>query len=53
MMRYSLNAVEPDITQVLSEDGDRVFCRALRLAADSDRSTVLVVLPATGASVTL
>ena len=34
MMKYSLNTVGPDITQVLSEDSERVFCRAWRLDDD-------------------
>ena len=34
MMKYSLNTVGPEITQVLSEDSERVFCRAWRLDDD-------------------
>jgi hypothetical protein len=34
MMKYSLNTVGPDITQVLSEDSERVFCRAWCLDDD-------------------
>jgi hypothetical protein len=34
MMKYSVNTVGPDITQVLSEDSERVFCRAWRLDDD-------------------
>ena len=32
--------------EVLSEDGDRIFCRRQRRSANGDRDTVLVVLPA-------
>ena len=34
MMKYSVNTVGPDITQVLSGDSERVFCRAWRLDDD-------------------
>jgi hypothetical protein len=30
MMRYSLNTVDPDITQVLSEDGEHVSAEGAR-----------------------
>src|SRR5712691_9875612 len=47
MIPHSLNGVDPDSScQVLSEDGERVFCRRARLGADGNRSAVLVVLPA-------
>jgi PAS domain S-box-containing protein len=45
-MNYSLNALELSITQVLSEDSERIFCRAWRQGDDGDRSAVFVVLPA-------
>jgi hypothetical protein len=46
-MPYSLNGVYPDGNyQVLSEDGERVFCRGWRLGDDRNQSAVLVVLPA-------
>src|ERR1700722_354417 len=37
-------------SQVLWEDGERVFYRGWRLGSDGNRSAVLVVLPAAGAS---
>jgi serine/threonine protein kinase len=33
--------------RVLSEDGDRIFCRGHRRSADGDGNAVLIVLPAT------
>jgi signal transduction histidine kinase len=45
MMRHSLNVVELDSLQVLSEDSERVFCRARRLGQDGNRIAVLVVRP--------
>jgi PAS domain S-box-containing protein len=44
--KYSLNTVQPDFTQLLSEDSERVFCRAWCLNDDGSRSAVLAVLPA-------
>ena len=44
-MPYSLNGVYPDKYQALSEDGERVLCRAWRLG-DGGTHSVLVVLPA-------
>jgi len=32
--------------QILTEDGERIFCRAWRRSADSGRDPVLAVLPA-------
>jgi serine/threonine protein kinase len=47
MMPSSLNGVYPDrSSQVLWEDGERVFCRGWRLGDDGNRNAVLVVLPA-------
>ena len=47
MVPSSLNGVYPDgNSQVLWEDGDRVFCRGRRLGDDGNPSAVLVVLPA-------
>ena len=47
MMPYSLNGAYPDdSSQVLWEDGERVFCRGWRPDDDGGRSAVLVVLPA-------
>jgi hypothetical protein len=43
-MPYSLNGVYPDKFQILSEDGERVLCRAWRLGDDGARRAVLVVL---------
>jgi PAS domain S-box-containing protein len=45
MVRHSLNTVEPGSSQVLSEDSERVFCRAWRLGDDGSRSAVLAVVP--------
>jgi serine/threonine protein kinase len=45
-MPYSLNGVHPDKFQILSEDGERVLCRAWRLGDDGTRGSVLIVLPA-------
>jgi serine/threonine protein kinase len=42
---YSLNAVELSNTQILSEDSERMFCRAWRQSGDGDRYAVFVVLP--------
>ena len=48
MVPSSLNGVYPDgNSQVLWEDGERVFCRGWRLGDDGNPSAVLVVLPAT------
>src|SRR5258705_8603282 len=47
MMPSSLNGVYSDrSSQVLWEDGERVFCRGGRLGDDGNRNAVLVVLPA-------
>ena len=47
MMPSSLNGVYPDrSSQVLWEDGERVFCRGWRLGDDGNRNAVLVVQPA-------
>ena len=47
MVPPSLNGVYLDgNSQVLWEDGDRVFCRGWRLGDDGNPSAVLVVLPA-------
>jgi PAS domain S-box-containing protein len=47
MVPSSLNGVYPEgNSQVLWEDGDRVFCRGWRLGDDGNPSAVLVVLPA-------
>ena len=47
MMPSSLNGIYPDrSSQVLWEDGERVFCRGWRLGDDGNRNAVLVVLPA-------
>ena len=47
-MRPSIheNGVYLDKYQTLSEDGERVLCRAWRLHDDGARESVLVVLPA-------
>jgi hypothetical protein len=46
-MRYSLSGVYLDNScRVLTEDGERVFCRGSRLGDHGNRSAVLVVLPA-------
>jgi hypothetical protein len=46
-MSYALSSVYPDSSfRVLTEDGERVFCRGSRLGDDGNRSAVLVVLPA-------
>jgi hypothetical protein len=44
-MPYSLDGLYPDKFQILSEDGERVLCRAWRLGVDGTRGSVLVVLP--------
>ena len=45
-MSYALSSVYPDSSfRVLTEDGERVFCRGSRLGDDGNRSAVLVVLP--------
>ena len=47
MVPPSLNGVYLDgNSQVLWEDGDRVFCRVWRLGDDGNPSAVLVILPA-------
>src|SRR5882762_11020842 len=47
MMPSSPDGVYPDrSSQVLWEDGERVFCRGWRLGDDGNRNAVLVVLPA-------
>ena len=47
MVPHSLNVAYSDTdSQVLWEDGDRVFCRGWRLGDDGNPSAVLVVLPA-------
>ena len=46
-MPYALSGVYSDNRfRVLTEDGERVFCRGSRLGDDGNRSAVLVVLPA-------
>ncbi|MGY8667839.1 AAA family ATPase [Bradyrhizobium sp. UFLA05-109] len=45
-MLYALNSDPDGSSQVLWEDGERVFCRGLRVGDDGNRSSVLVVLPA-------
>jgi PAS domain S-box-containing protein len=47
LMPYALSGVYSDNRfRVLTEDGERVFCRGSRLGDDGNRSAVLVVLPA-------
>ena len=45
-MLNALNSGPDGSSQVLWEDGERVFCRASRVGDDGNRSAVLVVLPA-------
>ena len=45
-MLYALNSDTDGSSQVLWEDGERVFCRGWRIGNDGNRSAVLVVLPA-------
>jgi hypothetical protein len=45
-MLYALNRDPDGSSQVLWEDGERVFCRGSRIGNDGNRSAVLVVLPA-------
>src|SRR6516165_3130356 len=45
-MLYALNRDPDGSSQVLWEDGERVFCRGLRVGDDGNRSAVLVVMPA-------
>jgi hypothetical protein len=45
-MLYALNSDPDGSSQVLWEDGERVFCRGWRIGDDGNRSAVLVVVPA-------
>jgi len=45
-MLYALNSDPDGSSQVLWEDGERIFCRGWRIGDDGNRSAVLVVLPA-------
>jgi hypothetical protein len=45
-MPHSRNGVYPNKYQVLSEDGERVLCRAWGLGHGGTRESALVVLPA-------
>jgi predicted ATPase len=45
-MLYARNGDPDGSSQVLWEDGERVFCRGSRIGDDGNRSAVLVVLPA-------
>src|SRR5215831_7121257 len=45
-MLYALNRDPDGSSQVLWEDGERVFCRGWRIGQDGNRCAVLVVLPA-------
>ena len=45
-MLNALNSGPDGSSQVLWEDGERVFCRGSRVGDDGNRSAVLVVLPA-------
>ena len=45
-MLYALNSDPDGSSQVLWEDGERVFCRGSRVGDNDNRSAVLVVLPA-------
>jgi PAS domain S-box-containing protein len=45
-MLYALNSDPDGSSQVLWEDGERVFCRGLRVGEEGNRSAVLVVLSA-------
>src|SRR6516164_10645786 len=46
MRSYSLNSDLDGSSQVLWEDGERVFCRGWRTGDDGNRSAVLIVVPA-------
>jgi hypothetical protein len=45
-MLYALNRDPDGSSQILWEDGERVFCRGMRVGDDGNRSAVLVVVPA-------
>src|SRR6516165_2476118 len=45
-MLYALNSDPDGGSQVLWEDGERVFCRGWRIGNDGNRSAVLIVVPA-------
>jgi len=45
-MLHGVNSDPDGGSQVLWEDGERVFCRGWRIGHDGKRSAVLVVLPA-------
>jgi len=45
-MLYALNSGPDGSSQVLWEDGERIFCRGSRIGNDGNRSAVLIVLPA-------
>jgi hypothetical protein len=45
-MLYALNNGPDGSSQVLWEDGERIFCRGWRIGNDGNRGAVLVVLPA-------
>ena len=45
-MLYALNSDTDGGSQVLWEDGERVFCRGWRIGNDGNRSPVLIVVPA-------
>jgi serine/threonine protein kinase len=45
-MLYALNSDPDSGSQVLWEDGERIFCRGWRVGNDGNRNAVLVVLPA-------
>jgi len=45
-MLYALNSDTDGGSQVLWEDGQRVFCRGWRIGNDGNRSPVLIVVPA-------
>src|SRR6516225_1199599 len=45
-MLYALNSDPDGSSQVLWEDGERIFRRGWRIGDDGNRSAVLVVLPA-------
>ena len=45
-MPHSRNGVYPNKYQVLSEDGERVLCRAWSLGNGDTRESALVILPA-------
>src|SRR5215471_14080721 len=46
-MLNALNSDPDGSSQVLWEDGERVFCRGWRIGNGDDRSAVLMVVPAT------